>query len=120
MTSRWKWILSGTAAIALVIYGLFDPAEGYFPRCIIKTITGYDCPGCGSQRAIHALLNGDIIAAWHHNALMMLTIPFVALLVTTRLYATRLPRLFTALRSTVAAYTITIIVLAWWIGRNLI
>ncbi|UBD77309.1 DUF2752 domain-containing protein [Parabacteroides goldsteinii] len=30
-----------------------------FP-CIFHTMTGYPCPACGTRRAIHALLNGDI------------------------------------------------------------
>jgi len=29
--------------------------------CIYKTLTGYDCPGCGMQRAIISLLKGNII-----------------------------------------------------------
>jgi len=29
--------------------------------CVYKTITGYDCPGCGMQRAIIYLLKGNVI-----------------------------------------------------------
>src|SRR5690554_8210264 len=39
--------------------------------------TGFYCPGCGSQRAIHLLLHGDIIGAFRFNPLMVLTIPIM-------------------------------------------
>lgn len=121
MTRPVKWTLIGSGVLLLlIIYGLFDPESGYFPRCIFKTITGYDCPGCGSQRAIHALLNGHFAEAWHYNALMILAIPLVALLVMSRVYAGRMPRLFMALRSTTISYLLIIVVLTWWIVRNII
>src|SRR5690554_3787295 len=39
--------------------------------------TGFYCPGCGSQRAIHLLFHGDIIGAFRFNPLMVLTIPIM-------------------------------------------
>jgi len=64
-----------------LLYGLVDPESSrLFPRCLFKTVTGYDCPGCGSQRAIHALLRGDIAGAFHYNAFMVSCIPLVMLL----------------------------------------
>ncbi|MEJ7692905.1 DUF2752 domain-containing protein [Daejeonella sp.] len=29
-------------------------------RCLFKTLTGWDCPGCGFQRSILSLIKGDI------------------------------------------------------------
>ena len=56
-------------AAIIVVYYLFNPAQySFFPRCPSKLITGYDCPGCGTQRAFHALLNGNIAEALHYNA----------------------------------------------------
>lgn len=63
---------------AVVVYAKFDPAGNrWFPKCPFRLATGYDCPGCGSQRAAHALLNLDIAAAFRHNALMVVAIPYV-------------------------------------------
>ena len=55
------------AAVAIMLfYGLNDPADHTpLPKCLLKTVTGYDCPGCGAQRALHALLHGRIADAWH-------------------------------------------------------
>lgn len=35
-----------------------DPARHRVtPRCPIRTVTGFDCPGCGGLRAVHELLH---------------------------------------------------------------
>ena len=108
------------ATAVFVIYRLFDPAEhSFFPRCPSKLITGLDCPGCGTQRALHAALNGDFAAAFHHNAILFLAIPFLILYVTSSLFKTHLPLLYTATHSTLAAILSLIILIAWWIIRNI-
>jgi predicted membrane protein len=68
-----------SVAIAIfVIYFFFDPARyNLFPKCPFHTLTGLDCPGCGSQRAIHALLHGDILAACNYNILLVISIPLL-------------------------------------------
>jgi hypothetical protein len=35
--------------------------EAYFIPCPIKARLGIDCPGCGMQRSISALLNGNLV-----------------------------------------------------------
>lgn len=37
-----------------------EQADRYFLPCPFKYLTGYDCPGCGFQRAFLTLLKGDI------------------------------------------------------------
>ena len=84
MTRKRWWIGAGIAAmlvVAAVIYYVYDPATMPFPRCPFLMLTGWECPGCGSQRAIHSLLHLDIAAAWRYNALLVLSIPYVVLLV---------------------------------------
>ncbi|MDR0973187.1 MAG: DUF2752 domain-containing protein [Prevotellaceae bacterium] len=62
------------------LYASYDPMRHtWFPKCPFKSLTGYDCPGCGSQRAIHHLLNGHLVDAFRSNALMVLAIPYVLL-----------------------------------------
>src|SRR5215469_8347330 len=68
------------AAIALVVLmlRLFDPAtSGIFPPCPLRYLTGWYCPGCGSLRAMHQLLHGNLQAAWALNPLTLILLPFV-------------------------------------------
>ncbi len=61
---------------ALVLLYLYDPMQvSFYPRCPSKTLCGYDCPGCGSLRAIHALTHGDLVAAWNFNPALFFAIP---------------------------------------------
>ena len=70
-------ILAGGAA-GLILLGLFDPAtSGSFPPCPVHYFTGWYCPGCGSLRAIHQLLHGNLRAAWAMNPLTVLLLPFL-------------------------------------------
>jgi hypothetical protein len=61
----------------IVIYKTFDPATGLFPKCPFRQATGLQCPGCGSQRAVHHLLNAEIKQAFALNPLLVLSIPYL-------------------------------------------
>jgi hypothetical protein len=75
------WLLAMMAALALaaVVLGVFDPAtSGIFPPCPVRYLTGWYCPGCGSLRAIHLLLHGNLRAAWAMNPLTVVLLPFLS------------------------------------------
>ena len=38
-------------------------SPGHYPTCPFLAITGWYCPGCGSLRAVHDLLHGDLAGA---------------------------------------------------------
>lgn len=121
MSCRYLAWICGVAAIAvtIAIYTLFDPATNFFPRCIFLQLTGVQCPGCGSQRAIHALLQGNIAAAWHHNALLVASIPAIVVMIISQIYKKQYPKLYNALNSRIAIFAWTLIIVTWWIFRNI-
>lgn len=63
-----------------MIYLIYDPAmAGFFPACPFHSLTGLQCPGCGSQRAVHHLLNLEPGAAFKQNQLLVISLPYVIL-----------------------------------------
>lgn len=108
------------AAILIVVYGAIDPAGHFFPRCPFRMLTGFDCPGCGSQRAIHCLLNGDIAGAWSYNAMLVVAIPVLAVLFAASAMRDRCPRFYKTVNSPAVIYTIFAAIILWWLLRNLL
>ncbi|MCM1110167.1 MAG: DUF2752 domain-containing protein [Clostridium sp.] len=122
-TARRAIILVAVAVVAVlgVIYAVFDPMETWWmPRCMFRVLTGFDCPGCGSQRAIHALLHGNLTAALRANAVMVISLPVVALYLFAEFSRSRHPRLFLALNSRAATLSVAALIVLWWIVRNLV
>jgi hypothetical protein len=68
------YLLLGAALAAL--FFAFNPEQSeLFPKCPFHALTGFDCPGCGSQRAIHSLLHGNFAAAIDYNLLLVFAMP---------------------------------------------
>ena len=45
----------------MILLWRFNPSSfTFYPRCPFYVLTGYKCPGCGTLRAIHHILNGNI------------------------------------------------------------
>ena len=39
-------------------------------------LTGWDCPACGGQRALHSLLHGRVGEALHFNPFLVVSVPY--------------------------------------------
>lgn len=80
-----KRIIFGFVVIFCIIAGLYVYSQYnpenyfFFPKCPVYTLTGYKCPGCGSQRAFYHLFNGHLQTAFLYNPLMMLLVPYILL-----------------------------------------
>jgi|SRR6185312_4159823 len=77
---QWRavalWVLLTSGAAYLFI---FEPGRsGFFPLCPFRTLTGFQCPGCGSTRALHQLLHGNVLAAFELNPLLIIFLPVLA------------------------------------------
>jgi hypothetical protein len=71
-----KILLAVLALSITAFYFYWNPAENSFlPSCLFNNLTGFYCPGCGGQRAFHAILHGDFIEAFHDNFLIFIIIP---------------------------------------------
>ncbi|MBR6368990.1 MAG: DUF2752 domain-containing protein [Bacteroidaceae bacterium] len=67
-------LMIGAALLAL--YYFIDPSMAHFPiRCPLHEFTGIQCPACGSQRALHAILHGEWNEALRFNAFFTIVAP---------------------------------------------
>ena len=51
------------------------------PKCPFKLITGLSCPGCGFQRATHAILHGEIKQAITYNYWFIFALPYFLMVI---------------------------------------
>jgi hypothetical protein len=113
--------VTGAALVAATTLWAIDPNEpGHYPTCPFLATTGLYCPGCGSLRATHDLLHGDLTGALARNPLAVLAVPYLVLaFVTFVLRATGRP----APRSTSLPpwmiWALLAVVLAFTVLRNL-
>lgn len=115
------WPVAVLAAAALAFYFIFDPlTTSFMPRCLFNRITGLQCVGCGSQRMLHALLHGDIQAAFHANALALVALPLIPFLVWLESSRLSHPALYARVHTRAAILLIAAVLIAWFIVRNII
>lgn len=118
MKTSYKIILAIIGLSCLfVLYHFFDPAHSVAaPKCPFWLLTGYKCPGCGSQRALHAFLNGHLWEGIQYNYLLLPLVLYALLI----LVSPRSSKLHSWLTSATACITLVVIFLLWWVGRNLL
>lgn len=69
---RTAALLLVAIAAALSLVALVNPgAQSILPACPTWRYLGVHCPGCGSTRATHWLLNGSLSTAWRFNPLLV-------------------------------------------------
>lgn len=82
---RARALLAPGGVLALAVVGggyvsLVDPNEaGHYPTCPFLAATGYQCPGCGTLRMVHALGHGQIGEAVSLNPLAFAMLPILGL-----------------------------------------
>lgn len=106
----------------LWFYYNYNPqSESFLLKCPFKFATGYDCPGCGSQRALHSLLHGEFSQAFSYNPLFMLAIPYVFVGILFEWFGLKYiyPKIRKILFGTKAIYLISLIITIFMIFRNL-
>ena len=98
------------AAVAAVPLYLFDPVRtAWYPKCLFHQVTGLSCPGCGTARALHALLRLRVVDAFWYNPALFPSLLYVGWLAVDAKRAAR-PRI---------VWTYLVLLLVWWVARNL-
>lgn len=123
-TRRVRYALAAMAAASagagVWLLRAFDPnAPGnLFLPCLFRQFTGLYCPGCGTTRALHALVHGDLGGFIAMNPLLAVVAPGL-LVVTAHGMGYRL-RLPPALMDVLlGARFWLILIFGYWVARNL-
>jgi len=110
----------GLLLLGAVYVFAFEPGKtGIFPPCVFRQLTGLQCPGCGSTRALHQLLHGHFVAAFTLNPLFVIATPL--LLYVLLKYTTLSFRGITPKPNALPAryiYLIFVVIVSFWILRN--
>ena len=116
---KYKYFIILIIVLALgAIYLVFDPsASVFFPKCPFLSLTGLPCPGCGSQRAIHSLLNWDIASAVKFNFLLVALLPVTFIYIFSSIFRSKFPKFYITVHHPYVIMTIFVIVVLWWILR---
>ncbi len=124
MDTKLKYVIISIAIIVLALLSLYffwNPSEhNFFPKCPFYSFTGIYCAGCGSQRAFHEIINGQIITGVRHNYLLLI----VFLVVSYKAILFALNRLFNKtyfdlFHKPLASKVVLILVLLFWVLRNI-
>lgn len=76
---RGRFTLLGLGALGLMLLA-FLWLSGYLPlTCLSYDLTGYYCPGCGSGRMVHALVEGQFFAAFAYNPVFFFLLPLAGI-----------------------------------------
>lgn len=106
-----------------IIYYYVNPSlQGHPIQCPWRVLTGTLCPACGFQRALNALVHGNIAQAFSYNYFFILSVPYAlaAVLVSWYNIGHRLDGLKSIVFHPVTLKGYVLLFIAWWIIRNLL
>lgn len=66
------------ASAAVLLYRFPPQRYGFYPACPVHRYLHLLCPGCGSTRALSALLHGRLLEAVQYNPLFVALLPLLA------------------------------------------
>lgn len=109
--------------IGLGILYIINPEQSVFmPKCPFHWLTGWECPACGSQRAIHQLLHGNFREAFGYNPFLLVSVPYLSTLIWVEWFddKNKFVRLKSICHDRRIVNVYLILILIWWVARNLI
>ena len=107
----------------VIVYTLFDPTHYvWMPKCPFHLLTGWNCPACGIQRAVHAMLHGRFMEALSYNYFFVISVPYLLILLVVEVLK-RIPTGETFIRAVehpVIARIYIVLFIVWGVLRNLL
>ena len=104
--------------LTLLYLGAPD-SEAWWLKCPLFQLTGWQCPLCGLQRAVHTFLHGDFLAAWRYNPALWILLPYVGVWVlggcSERVARTRV---YVWCTSTGVVLAMLLMLCMWGVARN--
>jgi hypothetical protein len=112
--------LAAAAAGAAYLYRT-DPHESghLLPRCPFNWLTGLLCPVCGATRMAYDLLHADPVRAFHDNALLLVSTPFLLAVAGRWAVAGLRGRRWRPVLGPRAGAAVGAVLVAWAVARNL-
>lgn len=125
-SSGWQRVRSALLLVVifsgLVWLGMNNPlGQSMLPRCPSEQFLGFYCPGCGSTRATHYLLNARLSQAMGYNPMLVIIgIPVgIWYLIRTSLFVVKGKRLRLPGIPSKAGYAALVVLLLFTASRNL-
>lgn len=119
MTFTRLFFLVLVLAVLAMLYWGAPGSESWWLKCPMYQITGWQCPLCGLQRAVHAFLHGDLHSAWRYNPALWLLLPYLSVGVlgscSERVARSRVYALATSSRVVLA---VILLLCMWGVARN--
>ena len=103
--------------IVLFCYQYYDPTySDIAPKCVIKNLTGYNCPACGCQRLLYQWAHGNFIEGLRYNYFFAIGLIYLILICIGFIS----PFIHRVVVSKWAINSFIILYFVWWILRNLL
>lgn len=115
------WGLILILSVLAIVYTKYSPEEySLYPKCLLYRMTGFECPSCGVQRAVHALLNGEVKKAIEYNPFLTAAIPYLLGIIYAKIFNNKVAlKLRKYLMHRYSLYSYIIAYFVWWILRNI-
>ena len=118
---RALWVSLAVLGLCFAAYMLRETGgAGWMPGCVFRKVTGFECPGCGMTRATYATLHGRIGDAFRFNPVGMVLFPLamIGLAIEVIGWVRGKPLPFRLNPGRWGATAIAVLLILWWIGRN--
>jgi hypothetical protein len=110
-----KWVTIVAGVIGLGIFYFFINS-----KCILYGVTGFYCPGCGSQRATQQLLNFNIFGVLQQNILYLLSLLILGYhLIVTGINTIFKKHIYNFIYHPKTPLVILVVIIVFWILRNI-